>query len=95
MKTYKVLLIDSVTNEVAEVLENFKPDLSNSDFPIKDHLYDLQLSYCEGSELPEITRTVIKSDGSLFNVIMATSEADYFHMIVLGEANIIEMKRTK
>ena len=82
MKTYQIILFDKVLKE-AEKVESF----SGNEDALKKRLYDLQLGYCEGSEKPNIISDQIKSNGMLYNYLIAHSDVDFSYISVLSKAS--------
>lgn len=80
MKTYQILLLDSITKEI-EKIENFKCSSINL---LKERLKELQEGYCEG-EKPVVFMREYMSNGLKINVAIAESDCDFCYMAAIGK----------
>ena len=80
MKTYQIVLLDKVTNQLTKV-KNFK---ETEKWGLEQELHNLQLGYCE-DETPDVFSTTKTSGGLLLKVIVAESDSDFAHVAVTGK----------
>ena len=82
MKTYQILLLDSVTNHIQSKVKDFK----GTEKELRLELLSLQRSYCEG-ENPSVIRTQAIDRMCIppveLNIMKSECESDYCYIAVL------------
>lgn len=79
VKTYQILLIDTVKQEVVERKELFSTN--NLKF-LKEKLLELQKGYCE-DEKPKCQEMILKDERGSYLAMCAFSDADFSYIALL------------